>query len=1074
MSDHIINKLKSLISELSIMDNSLFVLKGFPLTTLWKEDVFIDEMVGDKFSYYIKLMQNQRKYVIYEEFICLYEFFIRQFKYIYVIDNNIYMNLYPLYAKIDNDVLSRLKKHYNNENQDDDFIIGDLFEYTYIYSNYTQIRGLDYIIYNESPELLKNEKIRIKYLFQVPELKIKLKELEESELLQQKNYVDICDETDYVMMTNMLNYYPKELFINIENSIIEKSLINSRLKLIMSIWGNRSNIYECKIKYSEIKKNTNDEYVKILKKYWGKQNFRTLSIYDTAKVDNGKKEVIEVSQEDIITDLVNEIEKCQKGNSYRDLFVTAPTGAGKSAMFQIPAIYIAQKYEHVTLVISPLIGLMNDQVKNLEIRNYEFVRTINSDISQIIRQEIINEVADKKCHILYLSPESLLSRSDVEQLIGERTIGMIVVDEAHIVTTWGKQFRPDYWYLGDHIRKLRKTQRERRGHSFVIATFTATAIYGGLEDMWKETINSLHMIRPISYLGLVKREDIYIDIKEVKVVSNRTEYELEKFDQIIAQIERACCTGKKTLIYFPTVALIDRFYDYCYNKNLNRYVTRYHGQLENMVKQENYEQFLSGERIVMLATKAFGMGIDIDDIEIVSHFAPTGNVCDYVQEIGRAARKNGLSGEAVYNHMKNDFKHINRLHGLSTIRSYQLVEVIKKVYELYRNNLMNQDNTRITKKRNEILVDAESFAYIFDNSMSDESDVMNKVKTAMLIIQKDYENRQGFSPFSVRPIPMFATGYFAISKYDQDKINKKYKNIITELVVGADICKVDLKRIWQEEFNRTLSFPKFKYLLYTRNKDLKLCQDYSFTPALSVDVYFENDSSSIFNMTIEVIREVIWPSIYEDKYISQEELAQALQGKLCSSIYKMRSLVSILIAAMDTFKKSFSAVKNSNIYNPRLLKNGNVIYRFNNPVEQFLKWIERGFNFIKINTNKNKLYLINDGIRDRGKEYTIILGILEAFSVLTFKSLGGASSQIYIYVKQTKAMQMVINKPNTYRNRLLEMVGDRHKLSVAMLSFLFQSNLSSEEIWNYIEDYFLGKIPEEVKGVCNDKGIVTE
>ena len=114
-------------------------------------------------------------------------------------------------------------------------------------------------------------------------------------------------------------------------------------------------------------------------------------------------------------------------------------------MFQVPAIYLAEKYNLLTIVISPLIGLMNDQVKNLELKNYNHAKTINSDISPIIKQDIIEKVSEGEYDILYISPETLLSRSDVEQLIGDRTIGMIVIDEAHIVTTWGKQFRPDYW-----------------------------------------------------------------------------------------------------------------------------------------------------------------------------------------------------------------------------------------------------------------------------------------------------------------------------------------------------------------------------------------------------------------------------------------------------------------------------------------------------------------------------------------------------------------------------------------------------------------------------------------------------
>lgn len=245
---------------------------------------------------------------------------------------------------------------------------------------------------------------------------------------------------------------------------------------------------------------------------------------------------------------------------------------------------------------------------------------------------------------------------------------MIVIDEAHIVTTWGKQFRPDYWYLGDHIKRLRKNQLEKKGRAFVIATFTATAIYHGLEDMYSETINSLHMLNPITYLGYVKRNDITIEIETTqKNQKGRTEYELNKLETIEKIIKRAIITNKKTLIYFPTVALINRCYEYLRARHMIDQVAKYHGSLNNDEKTENYEKFLNKEKLVMLATKAFGMGIDINDIELVVHFAPTGNVCDYVQEIGRAARREDINGEAYYQYNTSDFKHINRLHGIISL-----------------------------------------------------------------------------------------------------------------------------------------------------------------------------------------------------------------------------------------------------------------------------------------------------------------------------------------------------------------------------------------------------------------------
>ena len=112
---------------------------------------------------------------------------------------------------------------------------------------------------------------------------------------------------------------------------------------------------------------------------------------------------------------------------------------------------------------------------------------------------------------------------------------MLVVDESHIVTTWGKQFRPDYWYLGDHIRKLRKrqSQSETDPVPFIIATFTATAIYGGNEDMYHETLNSLHMVNPITHLGHIRRSNISIEVSQAEN-KTRNEYESDRFDLLTA------------------------------------------------------------------------------------------------------------------------------------------------------------------------------------------------------------------------------------------------------------------------------------------------------------------------------------------------------------------------------------------------------------------------------------------------------------------------------------------------------------------------------------------------------------
>ncbi len=814
--------------------------------------------------------------------------------------------------------------------------------------------------------------------------------------------------------------------------------------------------YDEIISYPEVKE--------LMQKYWGYEEFRKFKNYDLQALDRGEKKVIEVSQEKIIGDMISQVENCISHRNARDIFVTAPTGAGKSLMFQLPAMYLAEKYGLVTIVITPLIGLMNDQVQALNEKGYMGARTINSDISPIIKEEILEEVKRGDVSILYLSPESLLGRSGIETLIGSRKIGMIIVDEAHIVTTWGKQFRPDYWYLGDHVNKLRIAQgkAEEDPMSFVIATFTATAIYGGYEDMYKETLNSMHMIDPITYLGYLKRDNISIEIHEVKANHNRTEYELDKFDAMVKLIRNSLMRGRKTLIYFPTVALIERFSTYCYKENLSEFVAKYHGQMLPDDKDANFKAFLSGEKLIMLATKAFGMGIDIPDIAVVSHYAPTGNVCDYMQEIGRAARDKNIDGHAIYEHMSNDFQHINRLHGLSRLYKNQLVEVMKKILELYEDHRYSDRKNSHTKKRNEMLIDTESFAYIFESPFGSDEDIVNKVKTAMLLIQKDYENR-GMTPFRMRPVPVFAYGYLAMEPAVRERLNSRYPGCAQLKNAGLNVCEVNLKKIWQTSYEDKMSYPKFKYLLYTGSDDLRFNHEYRFSTAMSVDVSLEDKHDRIFSKVFEAVKGAVNDSVRNNKFVSEEDLVKLVSeyGKI--STYKAENIVRVVLASITIFAKSYSRGMNSRLFDTRTLKNDKLIYRFNPASRDYFGWIEKGFRSIKEETENGCMYVSNVNNSNRTKEIMTVLGILEAFGVLRFKSLGGTNSQIYIYVNETKNMRIVRDKPQIYRNRLLEAIGERHKISVAMLSYLFQNRFTSDEIWEHLENYFLGILPEALQ-----------
>lgn len=1029
----------------------LIVLKGFDYKTLGDEPANLEDLINNKMKYLMEIYNNGKKYVYYDEFIILRNNLQEIYKQIIIINNNLYINDYELFSYIPKEIIELLKEYFqlDYENSLDNFErIDEIEDYLNIFGTLYELDNKNYISYVSFFD--KEDSIRF------IDITHDSQELEKENIKNGENILEIIEEKDYISLLNSLSidktYYIRQFAMDLE-------VYKKKLELISAL-GFRL-VYAVEERIGKEIENY-DLYLEILNKYWKANNFHKVPNYDLEALARGEKKTYDVSQVEIIDSLVTEVEKAIKGETYRDIFVTAPTGSGKSAMFQIPAIYLGKKYNLMTIVISPLIGLMKDQVKGLEDRDYMFGRTINSDVSPVERKEIMEEINDGSCHILYISPETLLSRSDISQLIGDRKIGLFVVDEAHIVTTWGKQFRPDYWFLGDHVSKIKKKQREEFNQDFPIATFTATAIYGGIEDMYSETKISLNMPNPITYLGYIKRDNIEIMVKEVEAKRGREEYELDKFDSLLTNINKELFLGRKTLVYFPTVKLIDRFYEHLKFKKREKVVAKYNGQMSKVEKDANYEMFNSGEKTVMLATKAFGMGIDIDDIVTIMHFAPTGNVCDYIQEVGRAARKKELAGKALYEYMNNDFKHINRLHGISTIKKYQLIQVIEKILDLFNMKLTDPDDQERRKSRS-LLLDTESFMHIFQNDFFDHDNAINKVKTAMLIIQKDFENRFGYSPIYMRPIPIFSRGYFKVDDETLKKMKREYGMHCSIKDKNQNIIDLNLEYIWENEFENQYTFPQFKYFLYIQDNRLNFKYKNKLSQVYIIDLDYQENYKVNFHNHVAGMEDIIYDLVRENKYYSSDEIAEIVKSKFRINIYKARIMVDSFLLTMKYYVSEHRKGLFGRLYTARTLKANEAKYQFKNPISEFFAWIKAKNRFLEEENIENKLYLESNS-KVLG-EMMLFLGLMESFDLLTFKSLGGNSSQIYLHITQTQNLSYIVKNPYKYKNMILEIVENRHKVSVKMLSFLFENEFTSQEIWTYIEDYFLGIIPEQVKEI---------
>lgn len=290
----------------------------------------------------------------------------------------------------------------------------------------------------------------------------------------------------------------------------------------------------------------------------------------------------------------------------RDSFCILPTGAGKSICYQIPALM----FNGITIVISPLISLMKDQVDNLNSNGIN-ARYINSTQKLEVSDEIIELCKKGEVKLLYIAPEKL-ENEFFKRKLRLLNISQIAIDEAHCVSMWGHDFRKSYGLIAEFIDNLRIRP--------VVTAFTATAT----EVVRKDVINLLKLRNPYIYIGSFDRENL-----EIKLYIEEDKLELVK--DIIRERE-----GEAGIIYCATRKEVDGLYYYL--KDLGYDVLKYHGGLKDSEKEFYQDEFLNENSNVMIATNAFGMGIDKSNIRYIIHFTIPKNIEGYYQEIGRAGR----------------------------------------------------------------------------------------------------------------------------------------------------------------------------------------------------------------------------------------------------------------------------------------------------------------------------------------------------------------------------------------------------------------------------------------------------
>ena len=320
------------------------------------------------------------------------------------------------------------------------------------------------------------------------------------------------------------------------------------------------------------------------------------------------------------------VESAIRGESLLTIF---PTGGGKSLTFQLPALMAGRNTHGLTVVISPLQSLMKDQVDNLTARGISDAVTINGLLDPIERATAIEQVADGTANLLYIAPEMLRSKT-IERLLMGRNVVRFVIDEAHCFSAWGHDFRVDYLYIGDFIRQLQK--KKQLEQPIAVSCFTATAKQKVISDICDYFRAKLGLELRV-FAANAERKNLRYSVLHADTAD-------EKYNLLRSLILGHNCPS---IVYVSRTKRTRELAQHLVNDGIR--ALPFNGKMESAEKVKNQNAFMSGDAQVIVATSAFGMGVDKKDVGLVVHYNISDSLENYVQEAGRAGRDPQMQAE---------------------------------------------------------------------------------------------------------------------------------------------------------------------------------------------------------------------------------------------------------------------------------------------------------------------------------------------------------------------------------------------------------------------------------------------
>lgn len=792
------------------------------------------------------------------------------------------------------------------------------------------------------------------------------------------------------------------------------------------------------LKERHLPENCRQGVTELLKDTYGYDHFRNLEIYaDLFR----SRETLCISQGQLIENVIREAEKAQKREAEpENILLTAPTGSGKSLLFQLPAIYLGKEYNLLTIVVSPLKALIVDQVEGLQDLGYQRVAYASSDLSPEQKMEVYRAVREGEVDLFYLSPELLLSY-DIKHFVGNRRIGMVVIDEAHTVTTWGKEFRVDYWFLGRYLSAL----KQNLGYTFPLFALTATAVWNpkGGNDMVFETIRSLQMEPCVLYVGTVKRKNIGFDIRQLTLEEGET-YDKGK-QRVISERVENFLDGHKTLLYYPFAGGIDMRIKTWVRSADWRLVASYYGKKDKEQKAAIVQEFKEGMKRMIVATKAFGMGVDISDIDRVYHVAPSSTFVDYIQKIGRAARDADVQGVAATDYHERDFYYMKRLHQTGNIAQDQLALILKKLMEVYR----------MKGEKEEILVSLSDFEFVVKlprtkNKLEYESELGQLIKTALLWLEDDLSQRYGRRLLEVSPQNLLTEGY--IQDKTGDTFVREFRAYLTKVEDEEGVYRARLDSLWEERFPE-LGYREFKQKL--NNGTL-----WEGSRAVSVgkhEVLLKEDTAvirqrmdSLFKSLVTMLK----TALLKTKGRFDEEELRAVFAEHGMDVPSAKRFIGSLLESRTEEGRSVSYISSV-----KKKESNELSFTVTKGFDLLLSRYQKLFTQRIAGTKGERLQFYCTPFSD----LNMLLNLLSMLDCLSFSVEGGGTPCVHVRFNDPGLLQQLADS-NEYHNLILDTNERIFEEQIDLFSSFFGTDiLTDDQRWDFVEEYFTGTSVEELK-----------